>query len=69
VHTFVKTELLEILKKHRENNEEYFKNFFEETTKTIDHFDIQLESIVKVNDQIIILHILKIILQSVIPYF
>jgi hypothetical protein len=33
VHTFVKTELLGILNKHRENSIEYFNTFFEEITK------------------------------------
>lgn len=72
VHRYIKTDHLEILKKHRENTGDYFKDIFEDITNTAKHFNIiyltyhkKLDA--KVIVQIIIFQLLKIII-TVCPY-
>ncbi|XP_025417879.1 52 kDa repressor of the inhibitor of the protein kinase-like [Sipha flava] len=51
VHTFVKTELLGILNKHREHSIEYFNTIFEEITKAANSLDFVLKIPRRTNHQ------------------
>jgi len=51
VHTFVKTELLGILNKHREHSIEYFNTIFEEITKAANSLDVVLKIPRRTNHQ------------------
>lgn len=51
VHTFIKTELLGILKKHRENCTEHFNIIYEEINKIASSLDFKLEIPRRTNQQ------------------